>query len=166
MTRDVATTSRADAILSGAGFGLTSGVLTTLGLIVGLHSGTDTRQAVAAGVATIALADAFSDAFGLHISQESSGVDQRAAWLAAGVTFVAKLTFALTFLVPILLLPLGVAVLVSIGWGLLVLVGFTWWVTRRNEGDVRAAVGEHLLVAIVVLTASQGVGNLLGRLSD
>ena len=46
----------------GFSFGLTSGIITTLGLMVGLHSGTNSKIAVIGGVLTIAIADAFSDA--------------------------------------------------------------------------------------------------------
>ena len=52
-------------------FGLTSGIITTLGLIVGLHSGTHSKLAVIGGILTIAMADAFSDALGIHVSEES-----------------------------------------------------------------------------------------------
>ena len=45
----------------GMSFGLTSGIITTLGLIVGLHSGTHSKLAVIGGILTIAMADALSD---------------------------------------------------------------------------------------------------------
>ena len=40
----------------GFSFGLTSGVITTLGLMVGLHSGTNSKLAVMGGILTIAIA--------------------------------------------------------------------------------------------------------------
>ena len=49
------------SIQVGLSFGLTSGIITTLGLMVGLASGTNSRLAVIGGVATIAVADALSD---------------------------------------------------------------------------------------------------------
>lgn len=158
--------TRFPAALSGAGFGVTSGVLTTLGLIVGLYSGTGSRAAVAAGIATIAIADALSDALGIHVSQESAGSDPGSAWIAAATTFGAKVVFALSFLVPVLVLSLGIAVLVSIAWGLVLLTGFSWYVARLNRTSPISAIAEHLLVAAVVLAASQGVGMLIDGLSD
>lgn len=166
MTTDATTSSDRAALLSGAGFGLTSGVLTTLGLIVGLHSGTDSRTAVAAGIATVAISDALSDALGIHVSQESSGADARSAWIAAGMTFAGKFLFAMSFLLPVLLLPLGAAVLVSVGWGLTLLTGFSWWIARQNDDDPKAVVGEHLAIAVVVLVGSQLVGMLIDSLTD
>ncbi|MCK5112976.1 MAG: hypothetical protein KAQ84_05480, partial [Thermoplasmatales archaeon] len=58
---------------TGFSFGLTSGIITTLGLIVGLHSGTHSRIVIIGGIITIAIADAFSDSVGIHISEESEG---------------------------------------------------------------------------------------------
>jgi vacuolar iron transporter family protein len=54
----------------GLSFGLTSGVITTLGLIVGLHAGTHSRAAVLGGIFTIAIADSLFDALGIHLAEE------------------------------------------------------------------------------------------------
>ncbi|MBW2265656.1 MAG: hypothetical protein JRF28_05735, partial [Deltaproteobacteria bacterium] len=53
------------ALKTGLSFGLTSGTITTLGLMVGLHSGTHSKLVVLGGILTIAIADAFSDALGI-----------------------------------------------------------------------------------------------------
>jgi hypothetical protein len=58
----------------GLSFGLTSGVITTLGLIVGLHAGTNSRAAVLGGILTIAIANSLSDALGIHLAEESKGM--------------------------------------------------------------------------------------------
>ena len=55
----------------GFSFGITSGIITTLGLMVGLNSSTRSGLVVIGGILTIAIADAFSDALGIHISEES-----------------------------------------------------------------------------------------------
>ena len=52
---------------AGFSFGLTSGAITTLGLMVGLHSGTHSKVVVMGGILVIAVADALSDALGIHI---------------------------------------------------------------------------------------------------
>ena len=58
----------------GFGFGVTSGVITTLGLIIGLHSGTQSKLAILVGVVILSFADALSDAFGIHVSEEAENV--------------------------------------------------------------------------------------------
>ena len=107
---------------TGLSFGLTSGVITTLGLMVGLHSGTHSRSVVIGGILTIAIADAMSDALGMHIAEESknNGVVSE-IWESTIATFVAKFLIALTFVAPVLLLPLEAAMTVSVGWGLTLL---------------------------------------------
>jgi len=106
----------------GFSFGLTSGIITTLGLMVGLHSGTNSKLVVLGGILTIAIADALSDALGIHISEESEDKHSpKEIWEATTSTFVSKFVFALTFIVPVLLLELSTAIVVGIIWGLSVL---------------------------------------------
>ena len=42
-----------DSLRTGVSFGLTSAVITTLGLMIGLHSGTHSRIVVLSGILTI-----------------------------------------------------------------------------------------------------------------
>jgi len=90
-----------DSLRTGITFGLTSAVITTLGLMVGLHSGTHSRVVVLGGILTIAIADAFSDALGIHVSEESQNVHTvRQIWGATAATFLTKFLFAITFAIP------------------------------------------------------------------
>jgi predicted Abi (CAAX) family protease len=96
-----------DWLRTGISFGLTSAVISTLGLMVGLHSGTGSKTVVLAGVLTIAIADAFANALGIHISEESENVHTtRQIWNTTIATFMTKFFFTLTFVVPVLFLPL------------------------------------------------------------
>lgn len=105
-------------IKTGISFGLTSGIITTLGLMVGLHSGTHSKLVVIGGVLTIAIADAFSDALGIHISEESENKHSaKEIWEATIATFLAKFVFAMTFMIPLLLFKLATAIIVSVIWG-------------------------------------------------
>ena len=64
-------TSQERSFLTGVFFGTGSGVITTLGLIVGLFAGTESIAAVMGGILVIAVSDSMSDAFGIHLSEES-----------------------------------------------------------------------------------------------
>jgi len=78
-----------ESIKTGVSFGLTSGIITTLGLMVGLNVGTGIRLLVIGGILTIAIADAFSDSLGIHISEESSHRNgHKAVWEATIATFL------------------------------------------------------------------------------
>jgi VIT1/CCC1 family predicted Fe2+/Mn2+ transporter len=148
------------AITTGVSFGLTSGVITTLGLIVGLHSGTHSMLAVIGGVLTIAVADALSDALGIHIAEESRA-DRRPAqiWQATVATFLTKLAMALTFLVPLLWFDLGTAIVASMAWGFTVLTWLSVRLARAQAIPAWKVIGEHLLIAAVVVIVTHWLGD-------
>ena len=155
-----------ESLRTGIAFGMTSAVITTLGLMVGLGSGTHSRSVVLAGVLTIAIADAFSDALGIHVSEESrgGGQSQGQIWGSTFAAFFAKLLFALTFSVPVLLLELGTALLVSLAWGLLLLTLLSCRIAvARGERRLKIVL-EHLTIAVVVIAATHLVGMWISRL--
>jgi len=154
-----------DSLRTGISFGLTSAVITTLGLMVGLHSGTGSKLVVIGGILTIAIADAFSDALGIHVSEESENVHTaKQIWGATIATFIAKLIFALTFLVPVLLLPLFTAIVVSLVWGLSILTVLSYFMARIQGERPWKIVGEHVLIAIIVIAITHWVGDWVATL--
>lgn len=154
-----------DSVRTGITFGLTSAAITTLGLMVGLHSGTHSRIAVLGGIITIAIADAFSDALGIHVSEEAENVHtNNEIWVATGATFLAKLTFAATFGIPVLILPLLTAIWVSIIWGISILVILSYTMAKSQQESPWKIIGEHILIALVVIIVSQWVGSWVGTL--
>ena len=155
-----------DSLRTGISFGLTSAVITTLGLMVGLHSGTGSRLVVLGGILTIAIADAFSDALGIHIAQEAENVHTTGQiWSATLATFTAKFLFALTFAVPVLLLPLFPAILVSLVWGLSILTVLSYYMAKAQGERPWKIAGEHVLIAIVVIAVTHWVGDLVATLN-
>lgn len=153
------------SVKAGFSFGLTSGVITTLGLVVGLESGTGSKIVVIGGVLTIAIADAFSDALGMHIAQEAQdGSSGKEIWLATVSTFLAKFGFALSFIVPILIFDLRRAVYVNIGWGMAVLAVFSLMIAKQGRKDPMRVVAEHLAIAAVVIAATYLAGEWIAGL--
>lgn len=150
----------------GISFGVTSGVITTIGLLVGLSAGTNSKTAVVAGILTIAVADSLSDALGIHISEENEGVHSgREVWTATAATFAAKFVMAMTFLIPVFLLPLATAVVVAITWGAAALAMLSFNAGRRRGVDPKSIVVEHLGVAAVVVAAAYLLGVAVSTLS-
>jgi VIT1/CCC1 family predicted Fe2+/Mn2+ transporter len=149
-----------DSLITGVSFGLTSGVITTLGLMVGLQAGTHSKLAVMGGILTIAIADAFSDALGIHVSEEAENVHtQKQIWASTIATFISKFVFAMTFLVPVLLLELSTAILVSVVWGLSMLAFLSFIMARAQGTKSWVVVSEHLLIALVVIVVTHTVGD-------
>jgi vacuolar iron transporter family protein len=148
----------------GLSFGLTSAIITTLGLITGLNAGTQSRVAVIGGVLTIAIADAFSDALGIHVSEESEGKHRtREIWESTGSAFLAKFGFASLFLVPLILLPLPAAIVASVIMGLSLLAALSFLIAKSQGASAPRAIAEHLFVAVVVITLTIFVGNFIAR---
>ena len=144
----------------GFSFGMMSGVITTLGLMVGLHAGTQSTSAVLGGIIIIAVADAFSDALGIHISEESENVHTaREVWVATISTFVSKFLFSSIFILPVLLLELNTAVLVSIFMGFSLIFIMSCYLAKQQNIPRWKIIGEHFLVAAVVIALTQAIGD-------
>ena len=150
------------SLKTGFSFGLTSGVITTLGLISGLHSGTGAKTVIIGGVLTIAIADAFSDALGIHISEESEiKHNPKEIWVSTISTFLAKFVFSSSFLVPVILLPLDSAFIASIIWGILLILIFSYILAKQQKESPFKVIGEHLLIVVVVLVVTHLTGDLI-----
>jgi VIT1/CCC1 family predicted Fe2+/Mn2+ transporter len=115
---------------------------------------------VIGGIITIAIADAFSDAMGIHVSKESENRhSNKEVWEATIATFGAKLLFALTFAVPVLLLPLSKAIIVGVAWGLSLLGIFSFHLAQIQKIQPWKVILEHLFLALAVVIITHFVGD-------
>ena len=151
-----------ESLKTGISFGLTSGIITTLGIMVGLNEGTGLRLVVIGGILIVAIADAFSDAFGIHISEESSRRNgHKAIWEATFATFFAKLIIALSFLIPIFLFELSIAIKLNLIWGLSLIVVFNYLLAKTRKEKPLKIISEHVLIAIIVIIITFFVGKFV-----
>ena len=126
-------------------------------------AGTHSRLVIIGGILTIAIADALSDALGIHICEESENRQTaKGIWEATVYTFVFKFVFATTFVIPVLLLPLTMAIIVSIVWGLLSLGVLSFYIARERGATAWKVIAEHLAIALVVIAATNYVGAWIG----
>jgi VIT1/CCC1 family predicted Fe2+/Mn2+ transporter len=143
----------------GFGFGLTSGVITTLGLIVGLDASTGSKFVVISGIIAIAIADACSDALGMHISEESTYKRTAAQiWDATLSTLFFKFAFALTFVIPFLLLNIKTALIVCILWGILLITAYSYHLAKKTKASPYKVILEHVLIMVLVIIVTYLVG--------
>ncbi len=154
-------------IKKGLGFGLASGIITTLGLIVGLNSGTHSKSVILGGIFIIAIADALSDSLGIHISEEvgNKKISEKHIWQSTFSTFFFKLIFALSFVIPILLFSLQTAVIVSIVWGLFLLIIFSYYIAKQRKIKPFKPILEHIAIAVIVIIITNFVGKWVSGLS-
>jgi len=154
------------SVKTGLSFGFTSGIITTLGLMVGLHSGTHSQKIVMSGILVIAIADAFSDALGIHISEESDHqVNIKEVWESTISTFLSKFIIALTFIVPVLFLELSLAIIVSVIWGLFLIAIISFYIARQQAQNPSRIILEHLFITILVIIITYYIGNWVSTLS-
>ena len=154
------------ATKKGFSFGLTSGVITTLGLMVGLNSGTHIANVVIGGILVIAIADALSDSLGIHISEEAENQHTpKEIWTATLSTFFSKLIVASSFIIPVLLFSLNTAIIISIIWGLSLIVIFSFYIAKQQGNKALPVVLEHLLIAVLVIIVTHYIGNWVGKLN-
>lgn len=152
-------------MITGLSFGLTTAVITSLGMIVGLHSATSSKLAVVAGLAIVAIADGLSDAMGIHLSEEAENRHtQKEIWLSTLFTFLGVCGFSLTFLVPILLFSFPQAIWISIIWGLGLLSLLSFYLAQSQKKNPLKIILEHNLVAVLVIIITYYLGDLIARI--
>ncbi len=107
----------------------------------------------------IAIADALSDALGIHISEESSSPNNhKEVWEVTIATFFAKFLFALTFMIPILVFTLSTAIIVSVIYGLVLLTLLSYYIAKEQSTRPFYPIIEHLSIAVVVVIVTHYVG--------
>ena len=138
---------------------MTSGIITTLGLMVGLEAGTNSVLAVIGGVLTIAVADAFSDSLGIHVSQESEyRKTSKQVWDSTFSTFVTKFIIAITFIIPVLLLKLPTAIIASVIWGMILLGVLSVFIAEEKKEKIWKVVAQHVGIAFAVVIITHFLG--------
>ena len=143
----------------GFSFGITSAIITTLGLMVGLHSGTHSRATVIGGILTIAIADSFSDALGIHISEESEGKHtDKEIWQSTIFIFFGKVGIESLLILTILIFEIYKAIIISVVSGLFILSMLSFLLSQKQGKKAWHVVLEHLIVAIAVIFLAHFTG--------
>ena len=143
----------------GFSFGLPSGIVTTLGLMVGLHATTQSHFVVIGGILTIAICDSLSDAMGMHFVQESENhLSHKDVWKSTFLTFLAKLIFSSIFIFPVLIFELTAAIILSVMIGLYLIFSISLIIARERNDDPFRVIGSHLTITMIVIILAHYVG--------
>ena len=150
------------SVRKGLSYGVVSGVVTTLGLLIGLIGSGASKNTAIAGVLTIAFADALSDSLGMHVSEESNkNSTNRQIWRATISTAVGKMVFGLSFVLPIVVMPITLAVIVDMVWGIIALSVISYVIAKNNKEKVSSVLIEHIGITIIVVIGSFLIGKLI-----
>ena len=148
-----------DANRTGFSFGLTSGIIGTLGLMVGLHSTTDSQLVVIGGILIIAISEGFSESVSMHFSKEfENSYNKIQIWQSTISTFLGKFIFSSIFVIPVILLELHQAIVVSIMFGLYLLFVVSLIAARKRCEDPIRLITKNLIIAVVVIILTHFTG--------
>jgi VIT1/CCC1 family predicted Fe2+/Mn2+ transporter len=148
------------SIKVGFNFGLNSGVITTLGLMIGLNSSTNSSLVVIGGILTIAIADSLSDSLGIHISEESENKHtKKEIWESTFSTFFSKFIITSLFVIPILFLELKYAIIFNIFFGFSILFLSSFNLAKNQNTKTWIVIVEHFIIAVIVIILAHYVGH-------
>jgi hypothetical protein len=143
-------------------FGSTSAIIANLALIVGLDTENNAKVNIIIGILIIALANNLSESFGLHlIYQQSENVAPREILLSTFFNFLAGIFVSFTFILLLLILPLNMAVISSLIWGLGLLTVISYMAIRNRTAKPYLGVMVNLFIAVIVIFISNMVGDFL-----
>jgi VIT1/CCC1 family predicted Fe2+/Mn2+ transporter len=143
----------------GFSFGLTSGIIGTLGLMVGLHASTDSTLVVIGGILAIAISEGFSEAASIHIAEECKNAStMKEIWEATISTFLSKFIFSSVFIIPVLLFDLHKAIILSIMYGLFALFLISLITAREKEIQPYKLIMKNVGIAVFVIIITHFTG--------
>jgi VIT1/CCC1 family predicted Fe2+/Mn2+ transporter len=149
----------------GFSFGLPSGVVTTLGLMVGLNSTTQSHFVVIGGILTIAIADSLSEAMGMHFAQESENtLSHEDVWKSTFFTFLAKFIFSFIFIFPVLILELNTAIIICVIIGIYLIFAISLIIARDRNDNPYIVIGSHLTITFIVIIIAHYLGILISNI--
>jgi len=135
-------------------FGATSAIITCLAFIVGLASSANPKFTIIGSLLVIAIADNISDSLGIHIYQESDLKKSEIVRTATVFNFITRFCVILVFILFVLFLPLLYALILSIIWGISLLVLLSYYIAREQKVNPYRAIFEHVAIAVTVIIIS------------
>ena len=75
-----------------------------------------------------------------------------------------KFLFAISFMVPVLFFSLSNAIIVSLIWGMSILFVLSYIIAKSQGEPPLKIIGEHLMIALVVIAITHWVGDWLSTL--
>ena len=135
-------------------FGVTSAIVTSLAFIVSLSGNVEPRMPIVGSLLVFAIADNISDSLGIHIFQESDLKKPGIINTSTFSNFIVRFVVILSFVVAVYFLPIQLAVISSVIWGISILMALTYLIAIERNTKPLPAMLEHLLIAALVVAAS------------
>ena len=154
--------------IEGTYFGIISGAITTIGLIVGMNSGTGSKVAIIVSILTIAISDTLSDAFGMYMSKKAGNLEDNSTKPlkeAIGV-LASKFIISMSFLIPFVCInSLSASSYTSIGWAYTIIIAAAAYLTRLRKENLTKNLIKYVLITTVVVVLTHFTGECISTIS-
>lgn len=142
-------------------FGITSAVITGIAAIGTLFANPNGKMLVIPSLLIFAVADNIADTFGMHIYQDSELLKENQVWTGTFFNYCARLVVSLLFIGILLIFPTNIASLLCVVIGLFLLTLISYIIAKQRRANPLFMIGEHVGLAIAVLTLSTIAGNII-----
>jgi len=143
-------------------FGITSAIVTSLALMMGLDQTSNPKSSIIGALLIIAVADNIADSLGIHVYRESQipevGADPRVYTVS---NFLTRLGIMIVFIALVWALPLTYAIVISVAVGLAMLTILSYYIALYQNIHPARSILEHIVVAVVVIIISHYLGSLI-----
>ena len=144
-------------------YGASSAIMTGLAIIVGLSTTTKAVFNIVTALLIIAIADNFSDAFGIHLQEESQKVSPKEVTLTTTYNFLARLITTAFLILFMILFPLNIALIISVIYGLVILIILSYNIAKVQGVNPYKSAFRHVMIAILIMIASFILRELITR---
>lgn len=134
-------------------FGVTSAIMTSLAVVVGL-SGATSNITVITALLIIAIADNISDSFGIHIYQESKCINPKEVKTTTTNNFIARMLITFVFILFVIYIPINLAIISSIIFGITILTILSYLISKSQKINPYYSITRHLTLAIILMASS------------
>jgi len=135
-------------------YGASSAIMTGLAIIVGLSGTFNAVFNIVTALLIIAIADNVSDAFGIHLQEESQKLAPKDVGVTTAYNFLARLITTAFLILFVIILPMTLAVIASIIYGFAILIILSYNIAKIQKVNPYKSVIKHLLLAIAIMIAS------------
>ncbi|MFC1696965.1 VIT1/CCC1 transporter family protein [Nanoarchaeota archaeon] len=150
--------------LQGMIFGSMDGVITTMGVLMGLFGASQSKEVIIVGVLAAGIADSFANATGFHVAEESEMIHtRREIWKSTITTFISTFIAVLLIVLPVIFIPNTLGIIVSGLLGCVLLTFLAFYVnkiTGMSKHSCLLAL-EYVGLGVVVSLMAYGVGELV-----
>jgi len=135
-------------------FGATSAIVTSLAFIVSLSGNVEPRMPIIGSLLVFAIADNISDSLGIHIFQESDLKKPGTVNISTLSNFATRFFMILSFIGIVYLLPIQAAVILSVIWGIAILMTLSYLIAVEQARNPIRDLLTHLAIAVLVIVSS------------